>query len=605
MKRSLSMLMACLMLIPAAAGAGSPFAPNADRALDALEQALTLPCRSVYVYHDFGDTLNHFTQRAIMGADDLSLVGAPDENCRENPAGGDTCIRLKQISRERNWGGWLFLNGRMAKGKAPQLNKGDAPGQGMDLTGARELVFLARGEKGGETVHFFTLGYGLVEETPVVPFPDSAPQRSLGDVTLEREWTEYRIGLEDADLSCIACGFGFVMSGDDNDEGETVFYLDEIRFEGDFSGLCHPMLRSYVTDDPVLHSTAYTYDNALAAMAFLSAGRRAGAEMILDSFVYAVENDRDWPGQIRNAYAAGDITAFPGWQSGARLPGWAEAGTGAWHEDPVQTGLGTGNTCYAALALLQYDAVYGSEKYLNTAALMMDWVLENCRDDHPGFTAGFDAWGKNGESPSRLTYKSTEHNIDALAAFRRLFDRTGDGKYLEAAESAMAFIRSMYSPERGLFFTGTLSDGATPNTENVVLDAQVWTYMALGKEFGPYEAALETAAAMRTPEGAYPFSMAGKSGSWWPEGTAFTALAHRLKGEDGMAEETLQALAAVQREDGLFPAAVGGQVSTGFGLFDGTNWEYSDSPHIAPTAWFVMAVNGFNPYAFPGGESVR
>ncbi len=25
-------------------------------------------------------------------------------------------------------------------------------------------------------------------------------------------------------------------------------------------------------------------------------------------------------------------------------------------------------------------------------------------------------------------------------------------------------------------------------------------------------------------------------------------------------------------------------------------WVYSDSPHIAPTAWFVMAVRGFNPY---------
>ena len=599
MKRSILMLMACMMLFPAAAGAGGPFATNADRALDALENALTVPCRSVYVYRDFGDTLNHFTQRAIMG-EDLSLVGAPDENWRENPAGGNTCIRLTQIARERNWGGWLFLNGRMAKGEAPQLNKGDAPGQGMDLTGARELVFMARGEKGGETVIFFTLGYGVVGEEPVVPYPDSAPQRSLGNVELSTEWTEYRIGLEDADLSRSACGFGFVMSGDDNREGETVFYLDEIRFEGDFSARIHPMIRSYVTDDPALHNTAYTYDNALAAMAFLSAGRRAEAEMILDSFVYAAENDRDRPGQIRNAYAAGDITAFPGWQSGARLPGWAEAGTGAWCEDPVQTGLGTGNTCYAALALLQYDAVYGSEKYLNAAALLMDWVLENCADGNPGFTAGFDAWGNSGESPSRLAYKSTEHNIDAFAAFRRLYDRTGNKKYLEAAESAMAFIRSMYSPERGLFYTGTLSDGVTPNTDNVVLDAQVWAFMALGKEFGPYEAALDTAAAMRTPQGAYSFSMTDKSGSWWPEGTAFTALAHRLSGEDVPADEALQALAAVQTEDGLFPAAVGGQVSTGFGLFDGSAWEYGDFPHVAPTAWFVMAVNGFNPYAFPG-----
>ena len=605
MKRSISMLIACLLLFPPAAGAAGPFAANADRALNALENALMTPCRSVYVYHDYGDTLNHFTQRAKMDAGDPSLLGDPYENCRENPAGGNTCIRLTMTARELYWGGWLFLNGWMEKGGVPRLNQGTAPGQGMDLTGARELVFMARGEKGGETVEFFTLGYGVVGETPVVSFPDSAPQRSLGSVTLEKEWTEYRIGLEDADLSSIACGFGFVMSGNDNAEGEQVFYLDEIRFEGDFTAQCHPMLRSYITVDPVLGNTAYTYDNALAAMAFLSAGRKTEAEMILDSFVYAVENDRDRPGQIRNAYAAGDITAFPGWQSGARLPGWADAGTGAWCEDPVQTGCGTGNTCYAALALLQYDALYGSEKYLNTAVRLMDWVLENCRDDNPGFTAGFDAWGGNGESPSRLTYKSTEHNIDAWAAFSQLYARTGDGKYHEAAESAMAFIRSMYSPERGLFFTGTLADGVTISTENVVLDAQVWSFMALGGEFGPFEAAWETAAAMRTPEGAYPFSQGGNDGAWWPEGTAFAALALRLRGEDALADETLRALAAVQREDGLFPAAVGGKVSTGFGLFDGSSWEYGDLPHIAPAAWFVLASNGFNPYAFPGDEAVR
>ena len=39
-------------------------------------------------------------------------------------------------------------------------------------------------------------------------------------------------------------------------------------------------------------------------------------------------------------------------------------------------------------------------------------------------------------------------------------------------------------------------------------------------------------------------------------------------------------------------------VAHGFGLFDGSPWEYGAAPHIAPTAWFVMAVNGFNPYAF-------
>ena len=60
----------------------------------------------------------------------------------------------------------------------------------------------------------------------------------------------------------------------------------------------------------------------------------------------------------------------------------------------------------------------------------------------------------------------------------------------------------------------------------------------------------------------------------------------------------LEALEGIQLEDGLFPAATVDNLSTGFGLFDGSPWEYGTAPHIAPTAWFVMAINGFNPYSF-------
>ena len=62
------------------------------------------------------------------------------------------------------------------------------------------------------------------------------------------------------------------------------------------------------------------------------------AQKLLDSFVYAVENDRYLPGRVRNAYASGDITAFPGWNDAARLPGWYDNKTGEWYEDRYQTG---------------------------------------------------------------------------------------------------------------------------------------------------------------------------------------------------------------------------------------------------------------------------
>ena len=576
----------------------------ADLARRAMEQIYQEESHSVYVYKDFGDTENHFTQKAKMAGMDSSLVKDMNENWTADPARGSSCIRCQQVTRHGDWGGWLFLNGTLPKDGSdtqPQLNDGSGPGQGMDLRGATELRFFARGGEGGEAVEFFTCGFGYDGETGrrTVPYPDSAGKQSLGTIELSPEWTEYRIDLTGQDLSYIVCGFGYVLSGQDAGPGDKVFYLDDIAFTGDFGSSGHYMLRSYDTDNLYIRNAAFSYDNALAAMAFLSEGEKEEAEQILDAFVYAVENDRYRPGRVRNAYAAGDIRAFPGWNDAARLPGWYDREKGEWYEDRYQTGSNVGNTSYVALALLQYDALYKNEKYVDTAAALMDWVIENCSDGGDGFTGGYDGWPEGGsETTYAFTYKSIEHNIDAFAAFNRLFDRTGEERWRDAAESAFALITSMYDKEKSLFYTGTQDDGVTPSRDNTVLDAQVWACLALGERFEPYLDSLKTVEKMKTEEGGYPFCAANANGGWWAEGTAYTALMYRMLGEDEKAEEALQALEGIQLESGLFPAATVDNLSTGFGLFDGSPWEYSKDPHLAPTAWFVMAVNGFNPYAF-------
>ena len=603
----LALFLICSIQVNAVSEDYSDFRPAADRALAALETALNDQNSRIYVYREFGDTENHFTQKAKMWGTDESLVLDMNENWRENPAVGESCIRCTQNTRPGDWGGWMFLNGWLPKGESvPRLNDGSTDGQGLDLSGAKAMTFMARGEKGGEIVEFYTCGFGYDGEwgNPTAAFPDSTKKKSRGFITLTLEWKEYTIDLNGVDLSHIVCGFGYVLSGKKSGTAENVFYLDEIRFVGDFTARdAHPMLRSYDTDNIYIRNAAFVYDNALTAMAFLSAGKREEAKKLLDSFVYAVENDRYQSGRIRNAYAAGDITAFPGWGSAARLPGWYDAENGEWYEDRYQTGSNVGNTSYAALALLQADALYGNERYLLTAARLMDWVIENCQDGEVGFTGGYDGWPEGGPDVTYVfTYKSIEHNIDAYAAFRQLYARTGAQKYADAADSALELIRSLYDTGRGLFCTGTGDDGVTPSTENIVLDAQVWACMALGDEFVPYEDALKIVADMKLPEGGYPFCASNVNGGWWAEGTAYTALMYRLQGEGSLSEEALKSLESIQLDSGLFPAATVPNLSTGFDLFDGSPWEYSTAPHIAPTAWFIMAVNGFNPYVFPGNR---
>lgn len=387
---------------------------------------------------------------------------------------------------------------------------------------------------------------------------------------------------------------------------EAAWYGNEIEFDGydEWMEDAHLMLASYETENKSLQNAAFTYDNALAAMALIAEGWDFSARNILDSFVYAVRNDRYQPGRIRNAYFAGNINPYPFDEtSGARLPGWWDDVNEQWAEDRYQVGCNTGNTSYAALALLQYDAVFGddpeADEYVETAAALMDWVIDNCSDDGDGFTGGCDGWPE-ADPPvvSVFTYKSIEHNIDAYAAFSRLYEVTGEERYREAAENALRFIDSMYDREKGVFYTGTYDDGVTPDRENIVLDAQVWAALALGDALEPYEDSLQIVEKMKQDDGGYAFCLGNANGGWWSEGTAFTALMYKLRGEEEKAEQILETLGSIQNERGEFPAATVDNLSTGLYQFDGAPLEYSTDSHLAPTAWFILAADGFNPYDF-------
>lgn len=84
-------------------------------AVKALGSRLAAERKSLYVYKDYGLSQNHFTTRAKMSGDDASLVAEMDENFRKGPRSGKSCIRCRQTTRQGDWGGWLFLNGRLSR----------------------------------------------------------------------------------------------------------------------------------------------------------------------------------------------------------------------------------------------------------------------------------------------------------------------------------------------------------------------------------------------------------------------------------------------------------------------------------------------------------
>ena len=142
---------------------------------------------------------------------------AIDQGWADNPRSGTTCLKITykpNVSQGARWAGVFWQN--------PANNWGDRKG-GFDLTGAKKLVFWARGEKGGERIEEFKIG-GISGA-----YPDS-DSSGIGPVILTKEWKQYEIDLEGKDLSYISGGFCWATNLDVNPEG-CIFYLDDIRYE--------------------------------------------------------------------------------------------------------------------------------------------------------------------------------------------------------------------------------------------------------------------------------------------------------------------------------------------------------------------------------------
>jgi hypothetical protein len=169
-----------------------------------------------FVYQDKG-SLNRFVPSGYMPTGEcIKMDDAWKDNCQESKS----CIKAEYdvacSLKGRHWAGIYWLN--------PADNWGDRKG-GYNLTGAKKLIFWARGENGGERIAEFRLGgVGQGRE-----YPDS-DTASIGPVILSKQWKEYEIDLRGKDLTYISGGFAWIANVDDNPSSCT-FYLNNIRYE--------------------------------------------------------------------------------------------------------------------------------------------------------------------------------------------------------------------------------------------------------------------------------------------------------------------------------------------------------------------------------------
>ncbi len=186
--------------------------PYSDQAKKGKQADFTGNCFWIYKNHN-ERALHHYVPKGWIG--DYGDIKLSDRYMVDYSS-TSSCIQIKysaKSSQKADWAGiyWLYSPGHGYKVS------------GYDLSKAAKLVFLARGEKGGEISREFKVG-GVKGE-----YPDTC-EVSIGPVTLTKDWQEYVIDLKGKDLSYLDGGFAWSAEKKDNPEG-MIFYLDEIRYE--------------------------------------------------------------------------------------------------------------------------------------------------------------------------------------------------------------------------------------------------------------------------------------------------------------------------------------------------------------------------------------
>ncbi|MEV5440639.1 Tat pathway signal sequence domain protein [Streptomyces sp. NPDC052682] len=393
------------------------------------------------------------------------------------------------------------------------------------------------------------------------------------------------------------------------------------------------LAQSY-TDQAGLFSTAFTYDNALAILAHLSARTPVGlsrAVALGDALLYAQLHDPVYDdGRLRQAYNVGPYTFYDGTRQPdgfVRADGTVNVGTQFGF-----TGTAVGDMAWAGIALSALAHRTRARRFLTGAVRIGEWIERTGRTDEP---LGGYKFGVNG-ADEKLPFTSTEHNTDLVCLFGRLARLTGDRVWRERRARAEAFVQRMWEPDGGFFYTGT-NDGVTINKSPLPEDTQTWTHLALASRTRAYSGSLDWCAAHLAvvdhadrPNSTVPagqsyegvtFSSASlvanegapiaegqprpDRNAVWFEGTAHLALA--LRDRHGRGDETRarRLIASLERAQDLLGSGqtVGGKalpersgvVSASSPLDTGFGFGYYPYRHTGATAWYLMAAARCNP----------
>jgi hypothetical protein len=462
---------------------------------------------------------------------------------------------------------------------------------------------------------FATVGVGAFAATALASMPEKSPAEEVGDETVSAQDSLLAAG--------VAKSYTFLHS----------------MMDAYAQGQTPRLIQSY-SDQMQLLSTSFVYDNAVVINALLERGDTANLQRALllgKTLLYAQQNDSIGDGRVRQGYFVDQPDTNGVFLRAALAPFFF-------------IGSATGDMSWVGMALAHLFARSGEQQFLDGAVRLGQWILNNAfsTSGAGGFTAGVDS------NNNPLTYKSTEHNIDAFALFTMLAQLTGNRSWSTQAQHARSFVQAMFNATNDFFWTGTLADGATINTSAIPEDVNTWSFLALRDDAlaGSVDWAKTNLAVTDTPQTfnnsvagnkvrisgitytnfaqhppivnndfapSDPFSTPPNPSSVWLEGTAHVAAALRARnlpaeldlpgfiGDRNTASVLLLNILGAQATQGADQTCAGQLVLPGTGvvaasseLNTGFGFSYKPFLHIGATGWFAIAAQARNPFQIRG-----
>ncbi len=348
----------------------------------------------------------------------------------------------------------------------------------------------------------------------------------------------------------------------------------------------------------------YTYDQAVAAIAFLLAGDTASAKGVLDVLKATQDNEGFWI----NSY-------------------WWNNGAG----EEIRKHVGP--VMWVCLAVMNYEKITGDTvTYHQMAIEAIDWCLR-FQQPNGALSGGETTWDSGDGSWTNEVWSSTEQNIDAYASLVYFADTTPSkaSVYTAAASKVKGFLDNVVWDNSKNRWYGGYKNNTNTIDYSVPMDVNPWGVLALGangthnyKDSISYvENADGNPGTLSNPRykntlpygnttiTAYDFDWQNSGATApdnigggilgadiWFEGSAFMSCAYSMLGNETKADYILTELAKKQGKDG---SKKGGLPY----CLKGTNngyWLMAQQNCVSSTGWFIIAASKWNPFT---GESTK